>query len=191
MIIIKYEREYKKNTKNRNSEMLLKLLAVTAVIIFITLLIPILNLADVNCATRDDYGYSIGTRYAWITTHSILQVFKSACDTAYHTWFSWQGTWFDIFVFSLQPELFHKDAYVIVPYMALLLWITSTVWMWKRILVNRLNFNKWYFFIILNCIFNNEYSIYTRDEIFDFLVQWNSSLYVSVCYEPVVSSIFT
>lgn len=137
------ERLYKNITKN----FILKTVVGIAIIVFIVLIIPILDLADVNHATGDDYGYSIRTRHAWIATHSVWDVLKGAWDTAYYTWFSWQGTWFDIFLFSLQPEVFHEDAYIIVPYITLFLWIGSTFWLLKRILMNRFGVDKWYYLL--------------------------------------------
>ena len=145
-----------------------KVLVWIAILIFIMLLIPILDLADVNRATGDDYGYAIRTRHAWLATHSLWEVLKAAGETVYYTYFSWQGTWFDIFLFALQPEVFHEDAYIIVPFVMLFLWIGSTFYLLKQILMNKLGFDKWHYclFSIAFLIINIEFIPGTKSSIF-------------------------
>ena len=56
-------------------------------------------------------------------THSLIPVVRAAWQTVRDYYAAWQGTWFSIFVFSLQPEVFHDGAYVVVAFMMLFLWI--------------------------------------------------------------------
>lgn len=114
-----------------------------AIGVFILLLLPICYLSFVNRASGDDYGYGILTRSAWVTTHSLLEVGKAAWNTIKNYYYTWQGTWFSIFLFSLQPEVFHEDAYVIVVFLVLFLWIGSTFLLFKEILVKRLKMDVW------------------------------------------------
>ena len=96
-------------------------------IVFVLLLIPICYLSFVNRASGDDYGYGIYTRAAWLTSHSLIQVAKAIGATVKQYYYSWQGTWFSIAVFALQPELFSDNAYVIVVFLMLFLWIGNGV----------------------------------------------------------------
>ena len=157
-----------KAVKSNSNKYFVKILVCLAIAIFIILLLPILNLADVNCATGDDYGYGARTRYTWVHTHSILEVLKASWNTICHYYNGWQGTWFDIFLFSLQPEVFHNDAYIIVPYLMLFLWIGSTFYLFYQILVRILHVDKWSYclFTLVFLIVCIEYVPSTRSAIF-------------------------
>lgn len=114
-----------------------------SIIIFLILLIPIVYLTGVNRASGDDYGYGFHTRMAWMGTHSIVEVFKGMCRTVSDFYGAWQGTWFSIAVFSLQPEVFHDRAYVIVAVLMLSLWIGSTACLFREVLCRKLGFDGW------------------------------------------------
>mgnify|MGYP003293569413 CR=1 FL=1 len=101
--------------------------------IFILMLIPMFLCSFVNRASGDDYGYGVLTRAAWITTHSLVAVIKAAFQTIIKYYYGWQGTWFSIFLFTLQPEVFSEKAYVIVVFLMLFLWIGSTFLLFEKI----------------------------------------------------------
>ena len=86
-----------------------------AVIVFILSLFPILSLSGVDRASGDDWSFGLLTHLAWVDTHSLWQVLRAAFASVKKYYFSWQGTWFSVFLFSLQPEVFSHDAYWIVP----------------------------------------------------------------------------
>ncbi len=88
-----------------------------AVVIFALSLLPILALAGVDRASGDDWSFGLLTHLSWVDTHSVWQVLKAACASVQKYYFSWQGTWFSVFLFSLQPEVFSHDAYWIVPWL--------------------------------------------------------------------------
>lgn len=83
-------------------------------------MVPILMLSAVNRATGDDLGYGLLTHHAWLDTRSLTEVFKAMGQTVRNYYYSWQGTWFTIALFTLQPEVFSPDAYWIVAPMILL-----------------------------------------------------------------------
>ncbi|MDE6405604.1 MAG: hypothetical protein K2M20_08135 [Lachnospiraceae bacterium] len=86
-----------------------------AVIVFILSLFPILALSGVDRASGDDWSFGLLTHLAWVDTRSLWQVLRAAFASVKKYYFSWQGTWFSVFLFSLQPEVFSHDAYWIVP----------------------------------------------------------------------------
>lgn len=120
-----------------------KKLAIGMYVIFGLSLLPILYLTVVNRASGDDYGYGAHTHAAWLATGSIVEVGKAVGQTILQYYDGWQGTWFSIALFSLQPEVFHDGAYVIVTPLMLLLWIGSTCYLFREVLVNRIGVNKW------------------------------------------------
>lgn len=88
-----------------------------AVIVFVVSLLPVFALAGVDRASGDDWSFGLLTHLAWVDTHSVWQVLKAAFASVRKYFYSWQGTWFSVFLFSLQPEVFSHDAYWIVPYL--------------------------------------------------------------------------
>lgn len=88
-----------------------------AVIVFAVSLLPVFALAGVDRASGDDWSFGLLTHLAWVNTHSVRQVLLAAFASVKKYFYSWQGTWFSVFLFSLQPEVFSHDAYGIVPYL--------------------------------------------------------------------------
>lgn len=78
----------------------------------------------------------------WLSTHSVWQVLKAAGQTVQHYWIGWQGTWFTIFLMSLQPEVFWDNGYWIVPWIMLALTIFSTLYLTEYVMVQKLRLPK-------------------------------------------------
>lgn len=119
-----------------------KRIAIFTGIVFLVSLIPILYLSGYVHATGDDYGYGARTHQMWLSTHSVWQVLKAAGQTVQHYWIGWQGTWFTIFLMSLQPEVFWNNGYWIVPWIMLALTIFSTLYLTEYIMVQKLRLPK-------------------------------------------------
>lgn len=120
-----------------------KIAACVSIVVFCILLIPVVYLTGVNRASGDDYGYGFHTRMAWMNTRSLAEVFRGMCLTVREFYDSWQGTWFSIAVFTLQPEVFHDGAYIVVAVLMLLLWIGSTGVLFREVLCRKLGFDRW------------------------------------------------
>ena len=90
-------------------------LKIFIVIIGIFSVIPIIYLAGFDFATGDDLGYSANVRQTWLLTHSFLQCIISAVNYAKNVYYTWQGTWFTVFLFEFNPELLGFGFYAIVP----------------------------------------------------------------------------
>ena len=126
-----------------------KNMSILSLVLFIISLIPICCLSFVNRATGDDYGYGAFTRTAWMQTHSLTEVAKAIGVTISQYYDGWQGTWFSIGVFALQPEVFSDKAYVIVVFLMLFLWIGSTVLLFRKILKEVYGLDQWSFLLFL------------------------------------------
>lgn len=109
---------------------------------FIISLLPELYLTFFNRASGDDYGYGSLTRQAWVDSRSLLEVIKAAGRTVRQYYYSWQGTWFSIFLFGFQPEVFHEKAYYVVTILALGMWIGVTTLVLYHFLVRKAGFAK-------------------------------------------------
>lgn len=122
--------------------------AILAVLLLLMLLAPILYLSPVNRASGDDYNYGMGTRAAWTDTHSLVEVCKTACETIRNNYYSHQGTWFSLFLFCIQPEVFHDKAYCIVAPMMLFFWFGSTFYLFRQVFCQKSGFDKWHYILI-------------------------------------------
>ena len=78
----------------------------------------------------------------WLSTHSVWQVLNAAGQTVQDYWIGWQGTWFTIFLMSLQPEVFWDNGYWIVPWIMLGLTIFSTLYLTEYVMVQKLRLPK-------------------------------------------------
>lgn len=141
-----------------------------SILFSVILMLPILYLTFVNRASGDDYGYGIRTRYAWMSSHSLIEVGKAMCETIRVYYGGWQGTWFSIALFSLQPEVFHDSAYVIVAVLMLFVWIGSTFYLFRHILHKSMGFGRWSCLFITVCflVISIEFIPSSRSAIFWF-----------------------
>ena len=126
----------------RNVNIHTKKIAIFTGIVFLISLIPILYLSGYVHATGDDYGYGARTHQMWLSTHSVWQVLNAAGQTVQDYWIGWQGTWFTIFLMSLQPEVFWDNGYWIVPWIMLGLTIFSTLYLTEYVMVQKLRLPK-------------------------------------------------
>lgn len=120
-----------------------KYLAVLALGILVISLIPVFAVAIADRATGDDWAFGRLTHLAWIETHSWWEVFLAACRHVKNIYFSWQGTWFSVFLFTLQPEAFSHGAYWIVPYIMVFLLVTSISFALYQFLVRVMRMPVW------------------------------------------------
>ena len=139
-------------------------------IIFLVSLIPVCYLAFVDRASGDDLGYGTYTRIAWMETHSLIAVGKAIKRTIIQFYYGWQGTWFSIFLFTLQPEVFSDRAYVIVAFIMIFLWTGSTILLFREVLVRKCGFDKGSFWLVtvLFLLISIQYIPSTKSSIFWF-----------------------
>ncbi|MCL2717302.1 MAG: DUF6056 family protein [Lachnospiraceae bacterium] len=117
------------------------LVLLTATIFFISLL-PILATSYVNRATGDDISFSVLPRQAWVTTNSLTETVKASFQKLSQVYDSWQGTWFSIFLFTLQPEVFNVKAYLYVTPLIIAFWVVTIMIVMYHILVKLADFDK-------------------------------------------------
>lgn len=88
-------------------------------------LVPTIYLFSYCYATGDDYGYGAIVKQAWNSNHSIIDAIKASCSQVLGVYTSWQGTWFTVFLFAFNPEVFGFGYYWITPVIMLALHIIS------------------------------------------------------------------
>lgn len=95
----------------------IKWFAVLSCLALLLLLLPMLKAAQYDVPSADDYSNGLPTYKAWVRTGSVGAVLKAAWDRVYDLFFSWQGTFSAIFLFTLNPMIFGEQFYQIGPWL--------------------------------------------------------------------------
>ena len=96
-----------------------RLLALTAVIVLIFAIVPLLYIAKYDVPVDDDLGYSAQTHAAVVNGDSFFKVITCAITKTAETYKSWQGSFSAVFLMTLQPGIFGYDYYQITAYLML------------------------------------------------------------------------
>ena len=86
--------------------------------LFMISLLPIFYVGLYTYPTGDDFWYGKLVMKAWREQHSVFACIGAAFTTIKNFYYSWQGTWYSIFLFCFNPEMFVKGGYKIVPVLA-------------------------------------------------------------------------
>ena len=98
----------------------MKALAVVAAALFILSLVPIAMVAPYVRAAGDDLNYSAGVHRALQQGGGLSELLSAVSATVKNTWYSWQGTWSSVALFSLQPGIWGEKWYPLTVVIALL-----------------------------------------------------------------------
>ncbi len=120
-----------------------KKIAVTVFVTFIFTMLPIWYLAFYARPSGDDYGYSANSHIAWISTHSLWEVFKAGLEMTKSMLKGWNGDWFTVFLFTWMPEVFVPYSFWIVPLFMTAIVILSTCYFVNEMLVNRMGIKRY------------------------------------------------
>ena len=129
-----------------------EVLAIISIIVLIISILPLLKVSFYDRATGDDYGYGAVTRQALLQTHSPVKMVSAAAKQVKDFWYSYQGTWFSVFLFAFQPEVFSLNAYWITAWIALALTISSVSVFLHTILVSIMGWPREEFITVDCCI---------------------------------------
>lgn len=90
-----------KKNKSKKESVLLATIAAIYGVVFVLSMIPIVMVAPYVRATGDDLNYSAGIHQALLAGGGVADICRSIADTVLGTWYSWQGTWSSVALFSL------------------------------------------------------------------------------------------
>ena len=113
---------------------------ITAVLFFISLW-PIIYVGMFNFATGDDYWFGVNTYRGWVEG-GLFAALKGSLQTVAEFYESWQGTWFTIFLFTLSPNHFVENGYVITVFISLGLLMASYAYLADFYLIKKLGFRR-------------------------------------------------
>lgn len=143
-------------------------------------LIPIVMAAFYSHPTSDDFGYSLNVYNAVNNGGNIIDILSAAIDKVITTYFTWQGTFSAVFIFSLQPAAFSDNLYFLTTIIILGMLIFSNIFFIQTVVVKLLKNKKEYGFIISGSIlFMSIQFVIDKTEAFYW---WNGSTYYSLFY---------
>lgn len=120
-----------------------KIITYTFIIVLIFLsFLPVFYLFSYCFATGDDYGYSAVVKYVWNDTHSFLEIVKASLSQIIGVYHSWQGTWYSVFLFAFNPEIFGFGYYILTPMIMFSLHVLSAYFLIKTFFESKYCFNK-------------------------------------------------
>ena len=125
-----------------------KIIVIILAVILGVSLIPVFIVAGYDCASGDDYNYGAWAHQAIVSGAGFLKALAEAGETTIGTWKTWQGTWFDCFVFCLHPEVFSDSAYVLVPYIFVIMQIAAYLGFAHHFLKVRWKLGNYYWTVV-------------------------------------------
>lgn len=111
-------------------------------ICFFVSLIPIFYVSFFNHPSADDYGYSDLVRSALLGGGGFPGAMRAACSEVVDTYFTWQGTFSAVFLFSLQPAVFSPHLYFLSTFLMIGALTGCTVFFYETVLVRWLGCSK-------------------------------------------------
>lgn len=141
-----------RNQKNKSQLHIVNTEKVTMYVIvtlFLLSLIPIFYVGLYTYPTGDDFWYGKYIVKAWREQHSVFACLGAAFATIKEFYYTWQGTWYSIFLFCFNPEMFVKGGYKIVPVLAVGLLAVGFGLVMYQAMVRTLKLSKEIFWICL------------------------------------------
>ena len=105
-------------------------------------LAPIGAISPYGRATGDDLSNSVYTHAAWLNDHSLMKVLKNAFENVRKMYQYWEGCYTSDFLYAIQPEIFGKGCYTIVPVFKIAIWCGSYLFLFLTVLCGILKFDR-------------------------------------------------
>ena len=115
-----------------------KTLLIILAIAFIASLLPMLYIAKFNYPYRDDFSFSADTYHTLRDTGSIFKGIGTSFEAVKEKYYTWQGTFSSIFLFTLAPNIWGTRAYMLTTYIMLAAFILSTLYFSYSLIVRLL-----------------------------------------------------
>ncbi len=113
------------------------LVVIILVLVLVIILIPLLYLFNFAVMNADDFIYGDAGREVWLSTHSFGKVVVNAFVFAREYYDIWQGSYFSVFMMTMQPGIFSTSVYRVVLLLMFLLCMITPIFA-------LLTFNKFY-----------------------------------------------
>ena len=115
-----------------------KTLLIVLIIAFIASLLPLLYIVKFNYPYRDDFSFSADTYHTIRDTGSVFKAIGTSFAEVKEKYYSWQGTFSSIFLFTLAPNIWGARTYMLTTYIMLSAFILSTLYFSHSLIVRLL-----------------------------------------------------
>jgi len=159
---------------------LVSIFAALAAIAFAVSLLPILYASFYAHPISDDFNYSKAVHDAVAAGGGFWEVISASFSTVARYYKNWQGTFFSIFVFSLQPAAFSDDLYFLTTFIMVFSLSFSTFFLLDTIIVKALKAKRSYSILISALILFS--SLQFMPDIPEGLYWFNGSSYYTFSY---------
>ncbi|MBQ9833284.1 MAG: hypothetical protein IJO48_06090 [Clostridia bacterium] len=131
-----------------------RVICIILALFFILSLIPIFRIAPYNAPNSDDYWYGAESHLAFEDTGSVFEVIKTSANFTKEIYYNWQGTFFSVFMMTLQPGIWGEQFYMLTPYIMIFFMILSSLFFCYVLFKRILQMNTSQFLIItIICLF--------------------------------------
>ncbi len=126
----------------KSEEQQVKGLLVVMICVLCIVLVPLFVMAHYNFMSADDYSFGINAAKVWKETGSVFQVLVAQLGYTKDMYFSWQGTFFDVWLTTSLTGIFGENAYYMGTYLSLGGMVAAQLWALITILVKCLGAKK-------------------------------------------------
>lgn len=128
--------------RSRIDRIPMKWMAVSAAVLLVLTLLPILLLGRYNIMCIDDYNYGARIHETWIATGSLGASLQTAWQQNMDFYQAWQGTYISCFLMGLCPMNFNYEIAWVVPILMVGMLTVSTFVLGRHILIKWLGCEK-------------------------------------------------
>ena len=103
----------------KTEENQIKILFFAAIGVLVAVLVPLFWIAHYNYFSADDYIFVQNAEKVWEESHSVIKVLLAQIGYTRDLYFSWQGTYFNIWFYTCVIGILGKGAYYVGTYLTL------------------------------------------------------------------------
>ena len=105
--------------KIKTEKVQIKLIFLMTIVAMAAVLIPLFRIAYYNFMSVDDFSYALHAGEIWEETHSVFKVLIGQIPYTWEYYFSWQGTFFSVWLTTSITGIFGENAYYVTTWFTL------------------------------------------------------------------------
>lgn len=136
--------------------------------VFLISLLPILYCSFFDYATGDDLWEGAAAHRVLVNGGTVREFIMAVYEWAKGDYLGWEGNWFSIILWCLEPSIWGEKVYCITPWISILFLCGGTCYFLRYFLRKHLGCNRsvWIIISVLVCFFSVQYMPYIRGGIF-------------------------
>ena len=103
-------------------------------VVLVLVVIPMLLVAIYSRPFADDFGYSARAHAVWASSHNILALLSAIGAEVKEVYYSWQGSFSALALFSLQPSIFGDKLYGLSTVILVGFFLWGNWFFWKKVM---------------------------------------------------------